>query len=194
VALLSAVILENLPGSRGNNQCIHISVKFVPLESTVLPEPCRRFQENGARYDLRNVPAITAPSESTTSTFRFFRRGGSCICSRLRSPSHQLKLGAIVCQYLCGRFLITRSTVRVNLSSVSSPHPFVHRLYFRLLVDGFSTPTGPGAMATFTVELGHCLVVTLACGTSSSSSVAGLSVPACIASTRREISVEFTLD
>jgi hypothetical protein len=46
--LLSSVVLENCPGCRGNDECNHVSVKLVPLESTMLPEPCRQFQENKA--------------------------------------------------------------------------------------------------------------------------------------------------
>ena len=37
--LLSSVILEDCPGCRSNDKCNHVSVKLVPLESTILPEP-----------------------------------------------------------------------------------------------------------------------------------------------------------
>lgn len=39
VLLLRQVILENRPRCRSHGECVYVSIKLVPLESAILPEP-----------------------------------------------------------------------------------------------------------------------------------------------------------
>jgi hypothetical protein len=77
VLLLCRVELENCPCRRSNDECDQVSVKLVPLQGAILPEPCKLSTKT--RQEVirgMNVPAITAPSESNNSTLRLCSRGG----------------------------------------------------------------------------------------------------------------------
>ena len=45
VLVFLRIILESGPSGVGNNECGQVSVKLVPLESTILPEACTLCQE-----------------------------------------------------------------------------------------------------------------------------------------------------
>ena len=72
VLILRWIITENSPTRASENECGQVSIKLVPSEGTILPEPSGLCQRNKTtpKYE-RNIPAIIAPLGLYTSTLRF---------------------------------------------------------------------------------------------------------------------------
>ena len=78
-------VLENRPVFRHNNEWGQVFVELIPLERAILPETCTKCRWNKSDDKVVQlvkviaVPAMTAPSESNTSTLRLGIRGAGAI-------------------------------------------------------------------------------------------------------------------